>query len=51
MIKKPFSNLDKTYCQKGLSLKVPYFVTEVILTFINCLMKKKKYYSKYSITN
>jgi len=27
---KTFSRLDKTHCQKGLSLKVPYFVTEVI---------------------
>jgi len=27
---KTFSSLDKTHCQKGLSLKVTYFVTEVI---------------------
>jgi len=27
---KTFSSLNKTHCQKGLSLKVPYFVTEVI---------------------
>jgi len=27
---KTFSNLDKTHCQKSLSLEVPYFVTEVI---------------------
>jgi len=27
---KIFSSLDKTHCQKGLRLKVPYFVTEMI---------------------
>jgi len=27
---KSFSSLDKTHCQKVLSLKIPYFVTEVI---------------------
>jgi len=27
---KTFSSLDKTHCQKGLSLKVPYIVTEMI---------------------
>jgi len=26
---KTFSSLDKTNCQKCLSLEVPYFVTEV----------------------
>jgi len=38
---KSFSNLDKTHCQKGLSLKVPYFVTEVIFgrKFINLLQE------------
>jgi len=28
-----FSSLDKTHCQKGLGLKVPYFVTEVIFGY------------------
>jgi len=28
---KTFSSLDKTHCQKGLSLKVTYFVTENVL--------------------
>jgi len=34
---KTFSSPDKTHCQKGLSLKVPYFETEVIFgqKFIN----------------
>jgi len=38
---KTFSNLDKTHCQKGLSLKITYFVTEVIFgqKFINLLQQ------------
>jgi len=38
---KTFSSLDKTHCQKGMSLKVPYFVTEVIFgqKFINLLQQ------------
>jgi len=38
---KTFSSLDKTHFQKGLSLKVPYFVTEVIFgqKFINLLQQ------------
>jgi len=41
---KTFSSLDKTHCQKGLSLKVLYFVTEVISgqKCIN-LLKQKAY--------
>jgi len=38
---KAFSSLDKTHCQKGLGLKVPYFVTEVIFG-IN-LLKQNAY--------
>jgi len=41
---KTFSSLDKTHCQKGLNLKVPYFVTEVIFGQ-KCINLKSFYFS------
>jgi len=49
---KTFSSLDKTHCQKGLSLKVQYFVREVIFgqKFINLSIKFNGIYVIFGIT-